>query len=171
MSALAIDSPVTMVGDGQPLRRMFLVFFRDGPTTPWWSRLLKPGFRHVTLAAYFANRDRWITFDAVHGGTVIDCYSRSEFPDVLGELWASSAGVLRFPGEHSRRWAPVTGWCLGAVKGVLGVHCAAPTPWRLYRALLARGAEIVSADEPGENVISFRCAAADLKAARMAPRL
>jgi hypothetical protein len=93
-------------------RRLWLLFFREGTSVPWWRRGLKRGFRHVTAAAFYAAEGRWIVFDPSSCGTAIEVYSPDEFDRVLCALAPSNTAILRFPSDHVRRFAPLTGWCV-----------------------------------------------------------
>jgi hypothetical protein len=167
----------------KPARRMRLLFFRESARSPWWRHFLKPGFRHVTACSYYATEDRWIVFDPASCGTAVEVYLPDEFGAVLAALLESATVAVRFPSEHARRRAPVCGWCAAAVVGLLGVRTAAITPYQLYRALLARGAEVAWPDPSlatapapevapdHRNVVSFKRAAAAVKAGRRTARI
>jgi hypothetical protein len=157
------------------LRRMWVVFFRQTASVPLWRRGLRPGFRHVTAASFFANRGHWVVFDPAGPATYIDIFPENQVSDLIAAMMPSTTAVLRFAGEHSRYNQPLSGWCVGSVKGLLGIRCAALTPWQLHQALLARGAEVVWTRDGGlvesidPNVIAFDRAAAAAKVAREAP--
>lgn len=131
--------------EGSP--RMWLVFFGEAEGTAWWARFCRPGFRHVSAAAYYADQMRWVYYNPSRSGTVIELYSGGEFDERLGHLTMTSAAVLRVRSRFERRCTPVLWHCVGAVKALLGVRSCALGPWQLYRHLVANGAEIVEVPE------------------------
>lgn len=126
-----------------PPARLWLVFFGDTPRRAWWANVLRPGFRHIAAASWYAETERWVYFDPALRGTVIAVFTREQFPVLLDELLARSSAVLRVASRHGRGAAPAFPWCVGAIKSLLGIRSAALTPWRLHQALLRRGAEPV----------------------------
>jgi hypothetical protein len=160
----------------KPARRLWLIFFRESPHAPWWRRLLRRGYRHVTALSFYADAGTWVMYDPSYRITV-EIYQSDEFVSLFDELEKSTSLILRIPSSSEGRTAPpFTAWCVGSLKGLLGIHCWAITPWQLRTALLARGAEIVW--ESGQmllkgvahNVIPFNEAASAAKAVRLANR-
>lgn len=123
--------------------RLWLVFFGEAEGEPWWSRLLKPGYRHVGACAWFDDQQRWVYFNPARRGTVILLYREDEFPPRLTQLMNSSSLVLRVVATQSRTSTPFGWWCTGAVKALLGTRCRAVTPFGLAQHLQDRGAEAV----------------------------
>jgi hypothetical protein len=124
--------------------RLWLIFFSDGSAAPtWWSWMLPKGFRHVSAASFYADQRRWVHFAPTRGGTVIEVFRSKEFDGRLAQLTRDSSAVLRVPGLDGRRHAPASFFCVGAVKGLLGVRCLAISPRGLFRWLLRNGAERV----------------------------
>lgn len=126
-----------------PAARLWLVFFGDTPRRAWWANMLRPGFRHVWAACWYEDQQRWVYFNPALTGIEIGIFTEEEFPAKLGILLHHSTAVLRVASRYGRGATPAVPWCVGSVKSLLGVRCAALTPWRLYRALLRRGAEVV----------------------------
>lgn len=126
----------------QPIRRMWLIFFGNSVPT-FWSRMLRPGFRHVCAAAYFDDQERWVYVDACRAGTVVEVLRPDEFGPRFQQLLCDSHAVLRIGAQFGRTRAPVSFFCVGGIKGLLGVRCWAATPYGLFQALLALGAEKV----------------------------
>lgn len=123
--------------------RLWLVFFGDTPRRAWWANFLRPGFRHVWAASWYAREQRWVCFEPALTGTVIDVYTSEEWLAKLTGILRVSSAVLRVPSRHGRGAMPATFWCVGAVKSLLGIRSAAFTPWQFYCALKRRGAEPV----------------------------
>lgn len=132
------------------LQRQWLIFFWDcGPA--WWARAFRPGWRHVTAAAYFAGAERWVYFNPASSGLVFDVQEGEAFQARYEHLMREATAVLRFASVHERGGMPAAFFCVGAVKALLGVRSRALSPAGLYRDLRVRGAKIVKA--PGEVVI------------------
>lgn len=126
-----------------PLPRLWLVFFGEAAGPHWWSRFLRPGFRHVSAACWHVEERRWVYFNPSRRGLVIELYGEGEFP--LGSLMRGSTATLRFASRFDRRSAPAVFHCVGAIKALLGIRSRAFRPYALFRDLLARGAETVDA--------------------------
>lgn len=127
------------------VNRLWLVCFCDADSPAWWARVLRPGFRHVFAVSYYADQERWVEFNPSRIGTVIRLWRQDEFGPRLGVLLETSTAVLRVASRADRGNAPPMAWCVGEVKALLGVRCAAVTPWGLYRDLRARGVDVVKA--------------------------
>lgn len=128
-----------------PLPRLWLVFFGEAASRPWWGRFFRPGFRHVRAAAWFDQTSRWMLFDPTIRGIHIEIETDEAFAARWAELYGSSAAILRMRSEYGRGALPPAFWCVGAVKALLGIRSCALLPHGLYRDLLAQGAEIVRA--------------------------
>jgi hypothetical protein len=127
--------------EGSP--RLWLVFFGNNDGCAWWARLCRPGFRHVSAAAYYADRERWVYFNPARRGTVIEIYEGDEFDVRLGYLMQESAAVLRVQSRFGRTSTPALWHCVGAIKALLGVRSCALCPKGLHDHLRAIGAEPV----------------------------
>lgn len=144
--------------DDTPLPRLWLVFFSDGEGTAWWSRLLRPGFRHVEAAAWFAEQERWVWINPTWRGTAVTLYREREFDARLGHLVTQAAAVLRARSRFARGTTPAAWHCVGAIKALLGLKSCALTPYGLFRHLLDDGAEPV--EVPGGKPIQTATTAA-----------
>lgn len=142
--------PKRPVGD-EPLPRLWLVFFGEAVTPAWWRFLLKPGFRHVSAAAWYDDQQRWVWFNPTWRGTVIELYAPSEFDARLGQLAGTSSAILRVRSRFDRGGAPAASHCVGAVKALLGIRSRALRPYALFRHLLDNAAEIV--EVPGVGTV------------------
>lgn len=152
VTRLVADRP--KLSEGSP--RLWLVFFSDCRSA-WWARLCRPGFRHVSAAAFYADRQTWVYYDPAARGTWIEIYDADEFGGRLAALMGGATAVLRVQSRFERRATPVLWHCVGAVKALLGVRSCALGPWGLYLHLRAIGAEAV---EVPSRVISRIDAAA-----------
>lgn len=134
-----------MVTGVEPVRRLWLICFCEGNGRQWWKPFLKPGYRHVSAASYYADVERWVYLDPTHRGLEIEIWKPDEFGARLGQLARDSTLILRMPSATERTMPPLSWWCVGAVKAVLGLHASAVTPYGLATFLMSRGAEIVEA--------------------------
>lgn len=123
--------------------RLWLCFFGDTVGGAWWAHFLRPGFRHIAAASYFADQERWVVFDPSRRRTVIHVLTEDQIGPVLGQMLERSSAVLRVASSAERMNAPALACCTGSIKALLGIRSWALTPFGLYRDLLARGAEVV----------------------------
>lgn len=128
--------------------RLWLVFFGDTPRRAWWANALRPGFRHVWAASWYADQARWVYFNPAIDGTTIMLFTADEWPVKLASLLEHSSVALRMASRRDRLRTSTLPWCVGAIKALLGIHVFALTPYRLHLALLACGAEIVHRQIP-----------------------
>jgi hypothetical protein len=124
--------------------RLWLIFFGEAAGRPWWSRLLRPGFRHVRAAAWFDQTSRWVFIDPTLRGIQIEIETDEAFAGRWGQLWRDSTVILRMQSQGGRGRLPPVLWCVGAIKALLGVRSCALAPHGLFRDLMAQGAEIVA---------------------------
>jgi hypothetical protein len=144
MTATVLQIPRKQpIVEREPLRRLWLIAFENPVRPAWWARFLRPGFRHIRACAYYPEANQWLFFNPTLRGTVIELWQGEDADCWLGEMALSATIVLRFPSKYERSAAPMTFYCVGAIKGLLGLRSTALTPYGLYRDLLARGAEIV----------------------------
>lgn len=118
----------------QPSARRALVVFCD---TPYWTWLLKPGFRHVFCA--IESEGYWIRVDAAEGQPLFQAVAKEGFD--LAEFWRQDGHTI----VETVQGPPVPRlfWphnCVGMVKAALCIRSRAITPWQLYRYLVRRQA-------------------------------
>lgn len=117
------------------MAKAVVVFRAEGDR--WFSRFLKPGYRHVFCL--IDEGDFWVLIDGLVGVPVIQAAAESAF-DVAG--WYRGQGFTVIETEK-RDTAPrlpfVAANCVGMVKVALGIRAPfAVTPHQLYRALKRR---------------------------------
>jgi hypothetical protein len=132
------------------MRRLWLVSFQEGTGRQWWKPLLKPGYRHVCAASYFADMERWLYVDPTYRGLEIEMWKPEEFGARLEQMARDSTLILRVPSATDRVMPPLSWWCTGAVKAILGLRTPAVTPYGLALSLQRLGAEIV-AERPAQS--------------------
>lgn len=123
--------------------RLWLIFFLEPDGPAWWARVLRPGFRHLCAVSRYDSADRWLYFHPARTGTSIQIFTDEQIKVVITDLLARSSVVLRVASRQERRNAPAMVFCVAEIKALLGIRSRALTPYRLYRDLIARGAEIV----------------------------
>lgn len=132
---------MNLVSDNSPVR-LWNVFFGNSVPT-FWSRMLRPGFRHCCAASYFADQERWVYVDACRAGTVVEVLRPDEFAPRFQQLMANSSHVLSIAARRERKRTAAIFYCTGAVKALVGLNSQAITPYGLYGDLLLAGAEII----------------------------
>lgn len=132
-------------------RRLWLVFFGNSAAY-WWSRFLKPGFRHVSAASWYAEEQRWVFVDPTSRGLIVEIRTAEEMDGRLGQLIRDSSAILRVAGRTDQRGMPLLSWyCVGTVKSLLGLRSCALLPYSLYAHLLSIGAEAVDVPATDEH--------------------
>lgn len=129
--------------DGDPFNasRRWLVFFRERERYWWFDRLLAPGFRHVSAAAWFDRAGCWLFIDPTMKGTKIFVLPDGPEAHALFGQWAmQSSSVMAVISKQSRKAVPPIFGCVAAIKALLGVRTWACTPKGLHRMLLRSGA-------------------------------
>lgn len=127
-----------------PRRRLWLVFFSRN-------------FKHVSAASYYVDQNRWVYVDAVRSGLVIEVNDPDEFGGRMTQLVRDSESILRFPAAFERTRAPISWFCTGAVKSLLGIKSCALWPRQLHRHLLKMGAERVNLENPTHEHVQIEC--------------
>ena len=130
----------------EPTRRLWLVFFGPPHGNPWWQRFLKKGFGHVEASSYYAATDRWVHVNPTRRGLVVEVYDNDRYGGRLQQLLRDCTAIVRMPSKYERNTTPLSWWCVGAIKSLLGIRTSALSPYQLYRDLLQHGAEIVEVD-------------------------
>lgn len=124
--------------------RLWVVFFRDSGERSWLDFLTRPGFRHVSAAAWYDRTERWVFVDPAFRATVIQVIEAGPAADAVFGHWVSEAGAVLRVRSRADRWSvPGLVGCVGQVKALLGLRSRALLPFTLFQHLLARGAEPV----------------------------
>lgn len=131
----------------EPVNRLWLVFFTGKvETRAWWLRLLRPGFRHVSVGAWFQGAQRWVFINPTLRGTSVEVLDERSVDGRFGQLIRDSSLVLRVASRTGEGAVSGGPWCVGTVKRILGLRCRALSPYGLAKHLLANGAEKVEID-------------------------
>src|SRR5688572_1913903 len=108
--------------------QLWLVFFGPGQGWEWWKALLRPGFCHVSAAAWNVEAERWVWVDASRAGVTIEVWGAEAFSARLGLLMRDSTVILRVPSAEQRDMHPLSWGCVGMVKALLGIKSSALLP-------------------------------------------
>lgn len=130
-----------------------LVFNREAKTR-WASWLAMGRYKHVRAYAYVPFLHVWVFFDPHIAGTDIVIAADGEPAQRLIGSWIVDADLLRMrrrpPGREfcwpgvwcdERAKFPVLGFCVPAIKRLLGLRYVALRPDALYRLCLRNGGE------------------------------
>jgi hypothetical protein len=125
--------------------RWVLVFQRESKV--WWVRWLARGrYRHVAAYAYLPGFKAWLIYDVNMIRTSIAVVPDGD--EALGWLYelTKDADLMAFrrqPG--AARTAPLLGWCVPAIKHLIGLRSGALRPDTLFRDCLAAGGQPLDA--------------------------
>lgn len=119
--------------------RWVLVFQRTSPVR--WLRWLVPGrYKHVAAYAYLVNLKAWLIFDVnLKGVSLIVVPDGDEALGWLADLTRDSDLVAMK--ASARAVLPLFGWCVPAIKHLVGLRSGALFPCGLYRDCLRAGGE------------------------------
>lgn len=117
-----------------------LVFDRKAST--WWASWLAFGrYKHVRAYAYVPFLHVWVFFDPHLSGTEIIIAADGAPAQALMQTWIVSADLIRVRRAACRRRPAMLGFCVPAIKRLLGLNCRALRPDSLWRHCLANGGE------------------------------
>lgn len=117
-----------------------LVFDRVA-SSRWTSWLALGKYKHVRAYAYVRFLHVWVFFDVDMGRTYIFHAADGEPARQVIEHWISpGADLMRFKRLPTKtRGPPILGFCVPAVKRLIGLQCVALRPDALYRQCLRHG--------------------------------
>jgi hypothetical protein len=125
-----------------------LVFAREAST--WWAGFIAFGrYKHVRAYAYVPFLHVWVFYDVHFTGTEILVASEGPPARALIASWIAGADLIRInrlPAADRRR-PPLLGFCVPAIKRLIGLRCGALRPDALYRSCLEHGGEQFEADD------------------------
>jgi hypothetical protein len=124
--------------------RWVLVFQRSSKV--WWVRLLACGrYKHVAAYAYLPGFKAWLIFDVNMVRTSVIVVPDGD--EALGYLYEMTrdADLMAFRRLGAPSRPRVFGWCVPAIKHLIGLKSRALRPDRLYRDCLCAGGSVLSA--------------------------
>lgn len=124
-------------------RAWTLVFDRGAAS--WWTSLIALGrHKHVRAYAYVPFLHVWVFFDPAFAGTTITIAANSEAERMIGS-WVVNADLVAVTVSRETRGLPVLGFCVPAIKRLLGIRSRALRPSALYRHVMVHGGKPLEA--------------------------
>lgn len=117
-----------------------LVFNRKSATR-WAGWLALGRYKHVRAYAYVPFLHVWVFYDVRLGGTDIIVAADGEPANALISSWIQDADLVRMRRRPPSRRVPVLGFCVPAIKRLLGIPCGALRVDALRAWCLANGGE------------------------------
>jgi hypothetical protein len=125
-------------GAGEP-RKWVICFCRK--STRWWLDRLPIGeFKHVRAFGSIPEIQSWVFFDPAWDRTVIKV-ARGHAAEQLVLQFLHDCEAVVMPANTGPMRPHVGGWCVPAVKQLVGLRSGALRPNALYRDCLANGGE------------------------------
>jgi len=122
----------------------WVVGFRDFGQQAWYTRLMKPGFRHCFAFTFDPCSGVWIVIDPTLDSAFIRAYSPRQFTILLNAYTAKQIKFLKVKAQRNHVNRPrLLLTCVSAVAHILGLKTSAVTPLQLYRYLLKIGSESI----------------------------
>ncbi len=121
-----------------------LVFSRVA-FTRWAGWLAFGRYKHVRAYAYVPFLHVWIFYDVHLRG--VDLFVAADGQPALNviRVWTQNADLLIVPRETSPQVSVTFGFCVPAMKRLLGIRCGALRPDALYRHCIRNGCATISA--------------------------
>lgn len=118
-----------------------VVFNREAAT--WWASGMALGrYKHVRAYAYVPFLHVWVFYDVRLRGTEITIAADGAPADHMIASWIVAADLLRVHRRpHAACTVPVLGFCVPAMRRLLGVPGSALRPDAFWRECLRHGAE------------------------------
>ena len=113
--------------------------FFDPLERHWWSRLCRPGFRHVAAFVYCPEQACWVVYDVTLRRTWVQLLTSEQMDAWVANLPAHRR-ILRMRARNDGGGWRAGFWCSPAVAHLLGVRTRALRPEALHRDLVALGA-------------------------------
>lgn len=116
-----------------------LVFNREAST--WWASWLALGrYKHVRAYAYVPFLHVWVFYDVHLGGTDIFLAADGAPAHSVMAHWNENADLVSFKRMSiDIQPSPIFGFCVPAIKRLVGLKCVAMRPDALYRQCLRHG--------------------------------
>lgn len=132
-----------------------LVFERK--TISWWSHLAMGRYKHVRAYGYVPFLHVWQFVDIGLRG--FDVFIAADGPPANAVIahWIADADVLTIaPRRDGRRCLPLLGFCVPAMKRLIGLRCGALRPDAFFAECLRNGAQPFEAIDGSAEVSAAR---------------
>lgn len=120
---------------------IWTVVFNRRAATRWASWLAMGTYKHVRAYAYVPYLHVWVFFDPKLSGTDIIVAADGEPANAMITSWIKDADLLRMRRCGWRAGFPLFGFCVPAIKRLLGLRCVSLRPDALYRFCLRNGGQ------------------------------
>lgn len=128
-----------------------LVFDRVAPT-PFLDFVAFGRYKHVRAFGYVPFLHVWIFFDPHWTANDLFVAADGSPATDLMQNWIINSDVMRFRRlECNRPGPPLAGWCVPAIKRLIGLRSSALRPDSLWRDCLENGGEPIEADH-GQSI-------------------
>lgn len=135
-------------GTGEPTQ--WYVCFCRRAATRWLERLPIGRYKHVRAFGCVPAVNTWIFFDPALDRTSVRLARGASVRKLMTE-WLTGADVIRMPVVSRETLIPrLGGWCVPAIKHLVGISGCALRPDALWRDCLRQGGEAFTADESAE---------------------
>lgn len=147
-------------GAGEPTH--WYVCFCHRAATAWMERLPIGRYKHVRAFGCVAAVNTWVFFDSAFDRTTVKI-ARGEAARQLMAEWLTDSDIVRMAMVRRKTMRPrLGGWCVPAVKHLLGISSGALRPDALWRDCLRLGGEVIHANASAVDTSaapqSARCA-------------
>lgn len=116
-----------------------LVFSRSAATR-WTSFIALGRYKHVSAYAYVPFLHVWVHYDVRLSGTHITIAANDAAHAMIGTIIADADLIsMQKRPQPSRQLPPLLGWCVPAVRRLLGVPGSALRPDAFFKECLANG--------------------------------
>ena len=132
-------------GAGEPTR--WLLCFTRTTATRWLNYLPIGHFRHVRAFACVPEINTWVFYDPALDRNTLQL-ARGEAARMLMADFMRDAEVIGMPVVKRKSLVPrFGGWCVPAIKHVVGLRSGALRPDTLWRHCLRQGGEVIAGAE------------------------
>lgn len=129
----AIPGPLVVEPD------VWVLVFNRVASKRWTSWIALGKYKHVRAYAYVPFLHVWVFYDPRFRGTSITIAADGAQHALIRE-WITDADLMRMLRRtHETRRFPVFGWCVPAIKRLIGLRCSALRPDSLWRSCLRNG--------------------------------
>lgn len=123
-----------------------LVFERK--SLSWWSHLAMGRYKHVRAYGYVPFLHVWQFVDVGLRGFDVFIAADGAPANAVIEAWIEDADILVMtPRRDGVRRLPLFGFCVPAIKRLLGLRCVVARPDAFYRYCLRNGAQPFEAND------------------------
>jgi len=120
---------------------IWTVVFNKRAATRWAAFLALGTYKHVRAYAYVPYLHVWVFFDPKLSGTDIIVAADGESANAMIASWIADADLIRMRVAPARQGFPLFGFCVPAIKRLLGLRCVSLRPDAFYRFCLRNGGQ------------------------------